>query len=151
MLLSWCHTNLRLKVTLNYFLPVLLGPAYVAAPRPDPATVLRFRESFAETLRQLNSFLASQPFLAGPQATVPDLLYAADLCALDTDEEREAYLAPHEQLVSWLTRMRELPHFDTVHRQWNAVVPLIKDRLAGHSMATADPSWVADVCERIKL
>lgn len=149
-LLSWYHTNLRLKVTLDYFLPALLLPAYVGAPRPDADALLALREGFAETLGQFDALLARGDFLLGSRVTAPDLLCAAELSALDIDGDRETYLSNYNNIWRWLTRMRELPGFALSHRAWHAVVPLVRDRLAGRAEAGADPSWVADHCERVE-
>jgi glutathione S-transferase len=150
MLLSWYHTNLRLKVTLNYFLPVLLAPAYISAPRPSATEVATLRGRFAETLGQLDAFLVKTRFLAGEAPTVPDLLFASELFALDVDPERRTYLDCHRRLTAWLDRVRRLGHYQTSHCAWNAVIPLMRARLTGDIASSSDPSWVAECCERVQ-
>ena len=148
-LLSWYHTNLRLKVTLNYFLPVLLAPAYVGAGRPDAARVDRKREAFRETLLQLDTFLGGTGFLAGSEPTIPDLLFASELVALDADPDRDNYLQGHGNVCDWLGRMRELPGYATVHACWSAVAEHMLDMPGGEAAAPRDPTWVAELCERV--
>jgi glutathione S-transferase len=146
MLLSWYHTNLRLEVTVQYFLPVLLVPAYFGRPHTEPQEVARIRAEFAETLSQLNDFLSEGPFLAGESATVPDLLFAAELFALDIDPQRDTYLNAHPHVVAWLERMRTVSGYDAAHVAWNHVAPMITAKWRDAPGEDFDPAWVADAC-----
>ncbi|WP_043112266.1 glutathione S-transferase family protein [Solimonas flava] len=149
--LSWYHTNLRLKLTLNYFLPALLMPAYLGVPPPAPAEAAALRAAFAETLAQLDAFLAEAPFVAGERPTMPDLLFASELFALDVDAARDDALGAHARIGAWLQTMRAQPQYAAAHRHWNAVVPGVRARLAGRMPVSGDPAWVAAVCARIGL
>jgi glutathione S-transferase len=105
-LLSWYHTNLRTKATLEYFLPVLLGPAYRGKPRPGADLLNQLRRQLRGTLEQVNEFLEAEPFLVGAQPTVPDLLFACEIFALDCDDERDAHLMGLTRVLAWLDRLR---------------------------------------------
>ena len=59
--LSWYHTNLRQKVTYDYFLPVLLLPYYLGLPTPPEEQIQALREKFQEPLKQLDGFLGGRP------------------------------------------------------------------------------------------
>jgi len=146
MLLSWYHTNLRLRFTLEYFLPVLLMPAYHGTPRAVPETVARIRGGFAETLDHLDGFLAGGPFLAGRTVTVPDLLFASELFALDMDPERERYVDDRRPLGQWLKRMRAVSGYEVSHAPWNHVAPMVAERWRGAPGVGFDTAWVADAC-----
>ncbi|HLG86313.1 MAG TPA: glutathione S-transferase family protein [Alphaproteobacteria bacterium] len=99
-LLSWYHTNLRLRGTLEYFLPVLLAPSYLgqSAPQHDQVVVLRGR--VREVLDQIEQFLEPGPFLAGDRMTAPDFMLASEIFALDCDPDREHYLTDLPRLSS---------------------------------------------------
>ena len=43
--LSWYHTNLRKILTLDYFLPALLMPAYLGLPKPAESEILLSKEA----------------------------------------------------------------------------------------------------------
>jgi glutathione S-transferase len=146
MLLSWYHTNVRLKVTLEYFLPILLMPAYHGGAHAAPETVARLRDGFAETLDQLDSFLADGHYLAGPGVTVPDLLFASELYALDMDPERGLYLGDRRRLERWLEKMRTVEGYVPSHAAWNRVVPIVSERWRDAPGRAFDPAWVADAC-----
>ena len=147
-LLSWYHTNLRTKATLQYFLPVLLGPAYRGRPRPSDDLLRDLRGQLRGTLEQVNEFLGSDPFLVGSRPTVPDLLFGCEIFALDCDDERDVYLAGLTHLLSWLTRLRCLGGYAESHKAWNAVAPLMQQKLSEGVAPGSQPFWVADVSER---
>jgi glutathione S-transferase len=149
MLLSWYHTNLRLRVTIHYFLPILLMPAYFGTPHADPDEVARVRDAFDEVFEQLDNFLAGSPFLAGDEVTAPDLLFAAELFALDMDPERDIYLEPHLRVLAWLERMRTVTGYEVSHAPWNHVVPMVKDRWRRAPAEGWDPAWVAEECQKV--
>ena len=146
-LLSWYHTNLRTKATLEYFLPVLLGPAYRGKPRPSLDVLGNLRDRLRGTLEQVNELLGSEPYLGGARLMVPDLLFACEIFALDCDVERDGYLAGLTGLLNWMVRLRSLGTYTASHKAWNAVVPLMRQKLHDGVAPESHPFWVADVCE----
>ena len=148
-LLSWYHTNLRRRGTLEYFLPVLLAPGYLgeAAPPRDQADVLR--SHLRAALQQVEEFLEPGQFLGGDRVMVPDLLFASDIFAFDCDPDRELYFADLPRVLSWLDRLRSLGDYETSHRAWNAVAPLVRQRLKNGVAPGSDPGWVAGTCEQV--
>lgn len=146
-LLSWYHTNLRTKATLEYFLPVLLAPAYRGKPRPSADVLSHLRRQLRGTLEQVNEFLGSKPFLGGTRLMVPDLLFACETFALDCDCERDGYLAGLAHVLDWMDRLRSLGSYTASHKAWNAVVPLMRQKLHDGVAPESHPFWVADVCE----
>jgi glutathione S-transferase len=149
LLLSWYHTTLRLKITLRYLLPHLLMPAYNGLEQAEEAVIQRSRDNFAETLAHLDDFLVGGDFLCGGCETVPDLLFAAELFALDIDPDRDRYLTPWPRIVRWLERMRRAPGYEVSHLAWNHVAPEISARLEQLPNDDFEPSWVADECEKV--
>ncbi len=148
-LLSWYHTNLRLRGTLEYFLPVLLAPSYLGQTAPPRDRVVTLRGRVRETLDRIEQFLETGPFLAGDRITAPDLMFASEIFALDCDPDREDYLADLPRLSSWLDRLRALRSYGISHRPWNAVVPIVRQRLTDGVAPGCDPGWVADLCEQM--
>jgi glutathione S-transferase len=146
-LLSWYHTNLRKKATLEYFLPVLLAPAYRGQPRPSDEVVRQLRHHLRAALEQVDEFLGSGPFLGATYLTVPDLLFASEIFALDCDHERDVYLTGLTRVVNWLDRLRGLGSYASSHGPWNAVVPMMQKKLRDGVASGSDPSWVADAAE----
>jgi glutathione S-transferase len=147
-LFSWYHTNLRLRSTLEYFLPALLVPSF-GAPRPAPERTLKLRERARESLAGLEGLLGAAPYLGGERPRASDLLLAAELYALDCDPDRSALLEGFPGVCAWEQRMRELPGYAPTHRGWNAAVPLILARLRdGVPAGSGGATWVADACER---
>lgn len=146
MLLSWYHTNLRLKITLRYLLPFLLMPAYHGRAHAPAEEVVQARADFAEVLDQLDAFLDPGPFVSGDQVTVPDLLFAAEMFALDVDVARDSYLGAHLKAAAWLERMRSVAGYEESHRAWNHVVPMIIEQWRVGENEGADPGWVATKC-----
>jgi glutathione S-transferase len=146
-LLSWYHTNLRTKATLEYFLPVLLAPAYHGKPRPSADVLSHLRHQLRGTLEQVNEFLGSKPFLGGTRLMVPDLLFACEIFALDCDHERDGYLAGLAHVLNWMDRLRSLGSYTASHEAWNAVVALMRQKLHDGVAPDSHPLWVADVCE----
>lgn len=144
-LLSWHHTQTRLRLTLDYFLPVLLRPVYrgVAAPPADAIEALRARG--AEPLALLDGFLAGGDYLGGDAPSLADLFIAPDLYALDLDPRLEEWLAPAPRVAAWLARLRERPGYVASHAAWNAVLPRLR-AIAGEPLAPRTPAWVADAC-----
>ncbi len=149
MLLSWYHTNLRTKAALDYMLPVLLFPGYKGDPAPPGAEVDRLRAALGKCIAHVDAFLGDEPYLGGPAPSVADLLFAAELFALDCDPHRDVYFSVAPVTSAWLERMRELPTYEPVHRPWNAVAPMVRERLSAVVPPVSEARWVADVCERV--
>jgi glutathione S-transferase len=146
-LFSWYHTNLRLRSTLEYFLPVLLVPSF-GAPRPAPERVAKLRERARESLAGLEGFLGGAPYLGGERPRASDLLLAAEFYALDCDPDRAALLEGFPAVCAWEQRMRGLPGYGPTHTGWNAAAPLVLARLREDAPAGAGAAWIADACER---
>jgi glutathione S-transferase len=145
--LSWHHSNVRRKVTLDYFLPVLLAPAYRGTPRPEPATREKLRRAFRECLDQLEGLLGGRSFVALDRMTVADVLIAVDLYALDADPERDGAFLHVPAVSAWLERLRKRrAHVDS-HHLWNAVAVAMRKRLLHPVSGPADPGWIAALCE----
>jgi glutathione S-transferase len=147
-LFSWYHTNLRLRSTLEYFLPALLVPSF-GAPRPAPERMAKLRERARESLAGLEGFLAGAPYLGGEQPRACDLLLAAEFYALDCDPDRAALLEGLPDVCAWEQRMRGMSGYAPTHKGWNAVAPLVLARLRdGVPAGSGGAAWVADACER---
>ena len=146
LLLSWYHTNLRLRSTLEYFLPVLLVPSF-GAPRPGAERVTQLRQRARDALAGLEELLGSEPFLGGQRPRAPDLLFASELYALDCDPDLAAVLDGFAGVRRWADRLRERSGYTATHRAWNAVVPLIVARLRDGAPPGAGAAWIADACE----
>jgi glutathione S-transferase len=147
LLFSWYHTNLRLRSTLEYFLPALLVPSF-GAPRPPPERIAKLRERARESLAGLEGLLGGAPYLGGEQPRACDLLLASELYALDCDPDRTALLEGIPGVCAWEQRMRGLPGYAPTHAGWNAVVPLILARLRGSLPPGPGAAWIADACLR---
>jgi glutathione S-transferase len=147
MRLSWYHSNVRRKVTLDYFLPAILAPAYLGQPRPDPGTRDRMREGFRECLEQLAELFEGGPFVALDRLTAADVLLASDLRALDGDPERDLAFGGAPTVLSWLERLGERQGYLASHRLWNEVAPVVRSRLLEPLGRATDPGWVAELCE----
>jgi glutathione S-transferase len=76
--LSWYHTNLRQILTLDYFIPVLLMPAYLGIPQPSATEVSAKIDSLNIVLGQLDSMLSGHGFLSGSEVSVADILFLSD-------------------------------------------------------------------------
>lgn len=148
LLLSWYHTNLRLRAALEYFLPVLLAPSYLGEPAPPQQAVEKLRGNVRAVLEQVEQFLEAGPFLGRQRVMVPDVVFASEIFALDCDPSRDLYASNLPRLSAWLTRLRSLASYEQTHRAWNAVVPLVTQRLRSRVAPNCDPRWVADVCEQ---
>jgi glutathione S-transferase len=145
---SWYHTNLRLHGTLEYFLPVLLGPGYLGEAAPSGSQVDVLRRRLREVLEEVERFLEDGPYLAGERIAAPDFLFGADIFAFDCDPDRERYMAGLPRVSAWLDRLMELESWGMSHLAWNAVAPVVRQRLT-EGVAPCDPGWVAEVCERV--
>ena len=146
-LFSWYHTNLRLRSTLEYFLPALLVPSF-GAPRPAPERIAKLRERARQSLEGMEELLAGRPYFGGEQPRASDLLLAAELYALDCDPTRAGLLEGLHGVSAWERRMRGLPGYAPTHAGWNAVVPMILARLRDGAPAGSGAAWIADACER---
>ncbi len=146
LLFSWYHTNLRLRSTLEYFLPVLLVPCF-GAPRPAPERVTQLRQRAREAIAGVEELLGGAPFLGGQRPHAPDLLFASELYALDCDPDLAEVLDGFAGVRCWSDRLQELSGYATVHQGWNAVLPMITARLKDGVPARAGAAWIADACE----
>src|SRR5262245_18781605 len=145
---SWYHTNLRLRSTLEYFLPALLVPSF-GAPRPAPERLAKLRERARQSLEGMEELLAGSSWFGGEQPRASDLLLAAELYALDCDPDRSGLLEGLRGVCAWDQRMRGLPGYAPTHAGWNAVVPMILARLRDGAPAGSGAAWIADACERV--
>jgi glutathione S-transferase len=145
LLLSWYHTNLRLRSTLEYFLPVLLVPCF-GAPRPAPERVAQLRQRARDALAGLEELLGDAPFLGGQQPRAPDLLFACELTALDCDPDLPAVMEGLPRVRRWVDRLRERSGYAATHQAWNAVLPLLAARLRD-GVKAGGAAWIADACE----
>jgi glutathione S-transferase len=147
--LSWHHTNTRLKLTLDYLLPVLLMPAYKAIEPPAAEEVHTLRARGRESLALLEVFLLDRgSYLGGERPSIADLFIASDLFALDIDPDRDKLLKDLPTVEAWLERLRERDGYQLSHAPWNAVVPKVRQLIRSNDKEPRDPSWVADVCAR---
>ena len=145
--LSWYHTNLRKVLTLDYFLPVLLMPAYLGAPKPPAAEVSQRGEALHAMLGQLDSVLANAPFLAGATISASDILFASDLAALEIDPDRREILASFTNIENWLATLQAMTNYQKSHSVWNRVAPQIMK--AVNEPMGSGPEWVAEACEQL--
>ncbi len=143
--LSWYHTNLRQKLTLDYFLPVLLMPAYIGASPPSAEKVRRKLAALKGMFKQLNGMLAATPFLAGTKISVADLLFAADIFALKIDPQYNEIIEVYPQVNKWLNLLQQLPSYTESHNIWDKVTPLIT---AAAKKPKTNLSWVAEACSQ---
>jgi hypothetical protein len=67
--------------------------------------------------------------------------------ALDCDCERDGYLAGLAHMLNWMDRLRCLGSYTVSHKAWNAVVPLMRQKLSEGVAPESQPFWVSDVCE----
>lgn len=144
-LLSWYHTNLRQKVTYDYFAAVLFGPAAAGACPPEDAAARR--DAALRVLGRIEGFLDASPYLAGDRPSAADVLFAAELGALAIDPDRETLFADLPVTRHWLEAMRSRPGYEVSHRGWDRVVPLLRER-AARPGEPCDPAWIADRCEQ---
>jgi len=146
--LSWHHTNTRSAITLNYFLPVLLMPAYKGTPPPDVETVKVLQKSGKESLRSLNSALCDRgAFLGGDQPSIADFFIASDLFALDADPARDEWFADCQVVSDWLENLRKRDGYSVSHSHWNAIIPRVRELILSNPGVGSDPGWVADYIE----
>lgn len=145
--MSWHHTNTRLKLTLNYFLPVLLDPAYNGVAPPGRHRTRELRAAGRESLELLDAMISDQgSFLGGVEPSIADLFIASDLFALDADPDRAEWFEGLPGIASWLDRLRERDGYKTSHAAWNAVVPLFRELLLQPASKSRDPGWVKEAC-----
>lgn len=143
-LLSWYHTNLRQRVTYEYFAPVLMQPAYTGDEPPADADARR--SSAQRVLARIEHFLDPGPYLVGGRVSPADILFAAELAALDIDPRRDHLFGGCPRVQAWLLAMQQRPGYAPAHRGWNHLVPAV--RAGGHG-ERRDPGWVADLCEQV--
>jgi glutathione S-transferase len=145
--LSWHHTNTRLRITLDYFLPALLMPAYHGVAPPDPGKRERLRERGRESLALLERFLCDRgDYLGGESPSIADLFIASDLYALDLDPARAAWFDGLAEVSAWLERLRTLHGYQVSHAPWNSIIPRLQHLLTTAADSHRDNSWVPDAC-----
>lgn len=145
--LSWHHCNTRARLTLDYFLPALLMPAYHGAAPPQPDEIGVLRSKGRESLELLEGFLHARGlFLGGQSPGIADFFVASDLFALDIDPERDSWFDGLYALRNWLKRLRETEGYACSHRPWNAIVPKLRDLLLTDATTSRNNHWVADEC-----
>jgi glutathione S-transferase len=145
-IMSWHHTNTRLAITLNYFLPVLLMPAYFGEDPPGDETVRQLRKAGMESLLRLNQILAGQgTFLGGNEPSLADLFIAPDLFALDIDPKYDDWFTECHAVSEWLATLRNRDGYKSSHSCWNSIVPRLLALLNSESVEQRNPSWVADL------
>lgn len=144
--LSWYHTNLRKSLTLDYFLPVLLMPAYFGIPKPAPAEITELRKALHGMLKQLNVMLEDTHFLSGRNISSADILYGAEIAALQIDPDYEEIIESYSSIRGWLANLQALPSYKESHKAWDHVTPLIISAIAEPKI---NPDWVAEACEHI--
>jgi len=145
--LSWHHTNTRLKLTLDYFLPVLLMPAYHGVAPPPSEDVNRLRARGRDSLELLELLLGDRgKYLGGQAPTIADFFIASDLFALDLDPDRDTWFEGLSALPAWLERLRRSSGYQGSHRPWNAIIPRLQELLSTHAGTPRDNFWVADAC-----
>ncbi|KXF79915.1 glutathione S-transferase family protein [Enterovibrio coralii] len=145
-LLSWYHTNLRRILTLDYFLPVLLMPAYLGFPKPPEQDIQSKLDAIHTMFEQLNDMLSKGKYLNGDKICAADILYACDVVVLDIDPHREEILRHYPSVLRWLDTLQSMESYQIAHRAWHHVTPLI---LAATGQAQETPAWVADACESV--
>jgi len=146
--LSWYHTNLRQILTLDYFLSVLLMPAYLGIAPPNAAEVLAKTKALDHMLGQLDSMLEDGGYLSGPEISAADLLFATELCALNIDPSRNEKLAPYANVRNWQAKLQELPGYGETHKAWDHVVPMIRNALIKPKGVLKEVTRACeDVCE----
>jgi glutathione S-transferase len=144
--LSWYHTNLRKILTLDYFLPVLLLPAYLNIPKPEASDILQRKESVHLMFEQLDSMLRDRPFLAGTTISAPDILFASEIAALQIDLRYTEILSSFSDVEKWLISLHERPAYQESHRVWNRVATQIAEAV---NEPGSGPEWVAEACEQL--
>jgi glutathione S-transferase len=144
--LSWYHTNLRKILTLDYFLPVLLMPAYLGTPKPVESEINKRKQALHTMLEQLNAMLEDRLFLSGSEISCADILFAAEFVALQIDPEYGATLAKYGGIANWLANLQAMPSYRGSHKEWNHVAPLISSAIAEPKRS---PEWVAEACEQV--
>ena len=144
-LLSWYHTNLRRHLTLDYFLPELLMPAYFEGFPRQPGAAADKLESLHKTLTQLNGFLTDKPYLAGNELSAADIVFASEMSALAIDPDQEGILSEYHNIRRWLSTLQQLKAYAESHKTWHHLASLINEP---GFQPQSNPAWVAETCER---
>lgn len=143
--LSWHHCNTRTRLTLEYFLPALLMPAYHGVASPPPEELAHLCSRGRESLELLEGFLRGRGSLLGGQNPgVADFFIASDLFTLDVDPERDKWFDGLYVLSNWLERLRGTTGYAISHRSWNAIVPRLQALISEGGETPRDNYWVAD-------
>ena len=144
--LSWYHTNLRKVLTLDYFLPVLLMPAYLGFKRPPEPEITAKIEAITSMFDALNSMLENKKYLCGDAISAADLLYVSDIYALKIDSSYYQIIEQYPNIVAWIGRLKALPSYEQCNRAWDHVVPQI---LALDGGTKGTPEWIKAECEKV--
>jgi glutathione S-transferase len=144
--LSWHHSNTR-RITLEYFLPALLMPAYHGGANLPNDRKMALRKNTRASLERLEQLFGdSTPFLGGIEANVADFFIASDLFALDIDPGREVLFDGLPRISCWLDRLRDSRGCLVSHAPWDAIVPRLRELLSDGGPGKRDCRWVADAC-----
>ncbi|MGI3475961.1 glutathione S-transferase family protein [Providencia stuartii] len=144
--LSWYHTNLRKISTLEYFLPVLLMPAYLGVAKPSVNEIEAKLNALHDMFANLDFLLEGKNFLAGSDISAADLLYACDIFALRIDPNFKQMIEKYPNIRGWLTKLESSPSYELSHKAWDHIVPQI---LALNGGSKGSPEWIADTCEKV--
>ncbi|EDL55444.1 putative glutathione S-transferase [Vibrio mediterranei AK1] len=144
--LSWYHTNLRKVLTLDYFLPTLLMPAYLGFKRPTDADITSKLEAIHTMFSSLDNMLQGKHYLCGDEISSADLLYVSDIFALEIDPNYQQMIEQYPNIVAWIEKLKSLPNYEKCNRAWNHVVPQI---LALDGGTKGTPEWVKTECEKV--
>lgn len=143
---SWYHTNLRKILTLDYFLPVLLLPAYLGFNRPLLPEIEAKLDALDEMFKVLDSLLEGKSYLCGEYISAADLLYASDIFALEFDPAFSQIIAKFANIHRWLESLKVRPSYPECHKAWNHIVPQI---LALNGASKGSPEWIAFECKKV--
>ncbi|HFK8543634.1 TPA: glutathione S-transferase family protein [Proteus mirabilis] len=146
--LSWYHTNLRRISTLDYFLPVLLMPAYLGLPKPKGEDLKNRLDALHGMFANLDFLLQGKKFLSGDKISAADILYACDIFALMIDPNYKKLLSRYNNIANWLENLKATKGYNESHKAWNNIVPQI---LALDGGTKGSPEWVAENCKKFLL
>jgi glutathione S-transferase len=107
----------------------VIGFHRIVAPRlmglaPDEAAIAAAMPKAHAVFNELDRLLGAQPYFAGENLTLADLMIAPQLHFLTLTPEWEPLSAGHRNLVDWLARMNARPSFQTT--TWEKLTELAK-------------------------
>jgi glutathione S-transferase len=107
----------------------VIGFHRIVAPRlmgaaPDEEAIAAAMPKAHAVFKELSRLLGTQPFFAGENLTLGDLLIAPQLAFLTQTPEWAPLTAGRENLVEWLDRMNARPSFQAT--TWERVAALAK-------------------------